>query len=142
MRPWGRRMLARGGARVARLDRRRPAHWVVLRVIPRAIAMRFDPDAADGLQATLQLTIRDPRGGAPAHFALAIAESSCSVRSGAAEHPGACAVVASDDLILLASGAASWPELLSSGRFELSGDPFLALRFAALFKLPVALEQV
>jgi hypothetical protein len=49
-------------------------------------------------------------------------------------------VVGSDDLILLASGAAGWPELLSSGRFELSGDPFLALRFAALFKLPIELE--
>ena len=47
-----------------------------------------------------------------------------------------------DDLIRLAGGAASWPELFSSGRFELSGDPFLALRFAALFRLPVELEPM
>jgi hypothetical protein len=127
---------------VARLERRRPAHWLVLRVIPRAIAMRFDPHAAEGLQATFQLAIRDPRGRPPALFALAIADAGCSVSAGPADGPGACAVVGSDDLILLASGAASWPELLSSGRFELSGDPFLALRFATLFKLPVALEAV
>ena len=54
--------------------------------------------------------------------------------------PAARATIGSDDLILLATGAASWPELLSSGRFELTGDPFLALRFASLFRLPVELD--
>ncbi|MGI8505678.1 MAG: SCP2 sterol-binding domain-containing protein [Solirubrobacteraceae bacterium] len=142
MRPVGRRLLARVGTRVARLDRRRTPHWVIVRVIPRAVAMRFDPAAADGLQATLELAIRDPRGRAPARFELAIADESCSVRPGPAKHPGARANVGADDLILLVSGAARWPELLSNGRFELSGDPFLALRFASLFKLPVALEPV
>ncbi len=126
---------------VARLDRRRPVHWIVLRVLPRAIAMRFDPPT-DQLEATLELAIRDPHGRPAARFELAIAGQSCSVRAGAAQRPGARATVGSDDLILLASGAASWPELLSSGRFDLSGDPFLALRFASLFKLPVALEPV
>jgi hypothetical protein len=104
--------------------------------------MRFDPSASDGLQATLQLTIRGPSGQAPQHFALAIAGADCSVRRGTPERPSARAIVGSDDLILLASGAASWPQLLSSGRFELSGDPFLALRFAALFNLPIQLEPV
>jgi hypothetical protein len=110
--------------------------------MPRAIRMRFDPGAAAGLDATFQLTIRDPGGRPPAHFRLAIADAACSVRRGPPERPGAQAVIGADDLILLVSGAASWPELLSSGRFELSGDPFLALRFAALFQLPVALEPV
>jgi alkyl sulfatase BDS1-like metallo-beta-lactamase superfamily hydrolase len=133
-------LIRRAGRRLARLDRRRAAHWIILRVIPRAIAMRFDPGAAQGLQATLELAIRDPRGRPPARFELAIADAVCSVRSGAADRPDARAVVGSDDLILLASGAATWPELLSSGRFELSGDPFLALRFASLFKMPVRLD--
>lgn len=126
---------------LARLDRRRPVHWLVLRILPRAIGMRFDPPT-DQLEATLELAIRDPHGRPPARFELAIAGQSCSVRAGAAQRPGARATVGSADLILLASGAANWPELLSSGRFELSGDPFLALRFASLFKLPVALEPV
>jgi hypothetical protein len=127
--------------RVARLDQLSGVHWIVLRVIPSAIARRFEPPA-DQLEATLELAIRDPRGRAPARFELAIAGQSCSVRSGAADRPGARAMIGSDDLILLASGAASWPELLSSGRFELAGDPFLALRFASLFRLPVELEPV
>jgi hypothetical protein len=136
----GRRLLRRAGARVARLDRRRAPHWVLLRVMPRAIAMRFDPAAADGLQATLELAIRDPHGRPAARFELTIEGTGCTVRPGAAASPGARALLGSDDLILLACGGASWPELLSSGRFELSGDPFLALRFAALFRLRVALE--
>jgi hypothetical protein len=115
---------------------------MILRALPRGIAMRFDPAAADGLEATFELAIRDPHGRPPSCFELAVTGTGCSVRSGAAERPGARAVVGCDDLIPLASGAASWPELLSSGRFELSGDPFLALRFASLFKLPVRLEQV
>jgi hypothetical protein len=124
---------------LARLDRRRGVHWIVLRAIPRAIVMRFEAPT-DQLEATLELAIRDPQGRSPARFELAIAGQSCSVRPGAAQQPGARATLGSDDLILLASGAASWPELLSSGRFELAGDPFLALRFASLFRLPVQLE--
>jgi hypothetical protein len=104
--------------------------------------MRFDSAASDGLQATLELVIRDPRGRAPTRYALGIASRACSVTRGAAVGAGARALVGADDLILLASGAASWPELLSSGRFELSGDPFLALRFASLFRLPVQLVPV
>jgi hypothetical protein len=51
-------------------------------------------------------------------------------------------VVGGDDLIALVRGTVTWPELISSGRFELSGDPFLALRFASLFRLPVRLDPV
>lgn len=124
------------------LDRRRFAHWVVLRALPRAIALRFDRDVADDLQATFELAVRNPRSGDATLYALAIADQRCRVRAGPARRPGARAAVRADDLILLASGAASWPELLSSGRFELSGDPFLALRFAALFRLAVMLDPV
>jgi hypothetical protein len=127
---------------LARLDRRRPVHWALLRLLPRAMARRFDPAAATDLEATLELTIRDPRGRSDARYELAIADARCAVRPGPATRPGARASIASDDLILLATGAVGWPELLSSGRFELTGDPFLALRFASLFRLPVVLDPV
>ena len=39
-------------------------------------------------------------------------------------------------MIRLVSGSAGWPELVSGGRLELSGDPFLAIRFPSLFRLP------
>jgi hypothetical protein len=128
--------------RLARLARRRAAHLVIVGALPRAIARRFDPAAAEGLDATIELSIRDPAGRDPRRFALAIAGESCSVSRGAAPSAGARALVGADDLIRLVGGAASWPELISSGRFELSGDAFLALRFASLFGLPVRLDPI
>ena len=44
--------------------------------------------------------------------------------------------VQAEDAIRLAAGSIGWPELVSSGRLAFSGDPFLALRFPALFRLP------
>ncbi len=129
-----------GGRWLAALDRRPAGHRVVVRALPAAIRRRFDPRSADGLEAVFELAIRDPRGRDPERFELAVADARCSVRPGAPAQPGARATIGSEDLILLASGAASWPELLSNGRFELSGDPFLALRFASLFRLPVELD--
>ena len=101
MRRWWRQLIARGAVHVARLDARRPVHWIVLRVLPSAIARRFDPPT-DQLEATFELAIRDPHGREPARFALTVAGQSCSVRPGAAQEPGARAMIGSDDLILLA----------------------------------------
>jgi alkyl sulfatase BDS1-like metallo-beta-lactamase superfamily hydrolase len=120
----------------------RLAHAVVLRALPRAMAMRFDPSAADDLDATIELAIRDPGDRPPRSFTLAIAENRCRVRPGPEPRAGARALVGADDLIALVRGTVTWPELISSGRFELSGDPFLALRFASLFRLPVRLDPV
>jgi hypothetical protein len=125
---------------LARRDRGPVAHRLILALLPRAIAHRFDAAAATDLDATLELAIRhDSR---PATYALAIAGTRCAVHPGPATRAHARATIGADDLILLAGGAITWPQLLSSGRFELSGDPFLALRFASLFRLPVVLEGV
>jgi hypothetical protein len=130
------------GQRLIVLDRNRLVHWVLMRVMSRAIAMRFDPSAADGLEATVELALRDPHGRPTSRFQLRISGRRCSVHPGAADDTAARATVGSDDLILLATGAVAWPELFSSGRFDLTGDPFLALRFASLFRLPVVLDPV
>jgi hypothetical protein len=123
---------------LARRDRGRLMHWLIVRLLPRAVALRFDPTAAHDLDATLELAIRhDSR---PARYGLTISAQRCSVRAGPPLDPGARATVGADDLILLAGGAVTWPQLLSSGRFELTGDPFLALRFASLFRLPVVID--
>jgi len=123
---------------LARRDRGRLTHALILATLPRAIARRFDAAAADDLDATLELAIRHEVR--PASYALRIAGARCTVRPGAPAQANARAALGSDDLILLAGGAATWPQLLSSGRFQLTGDPFLALRFASLFQLPVVLE--
>jgi SCP-2 sterol transfer family len=128
--------LSSGGARVAKLDRGAVPHWMIVKALGRAIPRRFDPDAAGDLNATFELRVRNPRGREPARFALRIADGSVTVTGGPAADAGACATVGADDLILMVSGAIGWPALLSNGRLELRGDPFLALRFPSLFRLP------
>jgi SCP-2 sterol transfer family len=131
-----RSFLSRGGERVAGLDARPVPHRVILRAIPYAIPRRFDPEAAGELGAVFELRVRDPRGGEPTAFELTVADGGCQVNPGPAPDPGATATVGADDLIRMLSGAIGFPELLASGQLELGGDPFLALRFPALFRLP------
>jgi hypothetical protein len=121
---------------VAELDGRPIAHRMILRAIPRAIPRRFDPEAAGDLRAVFELRIRDPRGGEPALFQLTIADRQVDVRPGPVSDPEATAALGADDMIRLVSGAIGFPELLASGKLELGGNPFLALRFPALFRLP------
>jgi hypothetical protein len=131
-----RRLLARLGARVARLDRRPVMHRVIVRAIPAAVRLVFDPGAATDLETTFELRVRDPRGREPTRFTIAVRECRCQVLPGPASDAVAAVIAGADDLVLMASGAVGWPELLSSGRLELTGNPFLALRFPVLFRLP------
>ena len=134
MRPRAQQILSRGGARLATLE---PAvHRAALRAIPYAVQRRFDAGAAGAVEAVFELQVRDPRGRAPERFALTIADGRCDVRPGAAAQAGATVAIGADDMVRLVSGASGWPELLSSKRLELGGDPFLALRFPILFRLP------
>lgn len=121
--------------RLARLDRLGPVHRLFLALLPRALARRFDGAAAGDLQTTVQLTLLHASGATS--YALVIADGAVAVRPGPCPAAAARAQLGSADLMRLAGGAVGWPELLSSGRFELTGDPFLALRFAGLFRLPV-----
>ena len=130
------------GQRLIALDRYSLVHWMLVRFVSRAIALRFSPSAAGDLDATLELALRDPHGRPTTRYEVRISGGRCTVRPGAPHGAGARASIGSDDLIMLASGAVAWPELFSSGRFELTGDPFLALRFASLFRLPVVLDAV
>jgi hypothetical protein len=132
------RVLSRGGDRVARLDARPVPHWVILRSLRRAIALRFDPVAAGDLAAVFELRVRDPGGGEPAKFALTVSGGCCSVTRGPAARANASVTVGADDVIRMVSGAVAWPALLATGQLELAGDPFTALRFPQLFRLPGA----
>jgi SCP-2 sterol transfer family len=130
--------VARGGAVVARLEDRAVLYRAVVRAIPIAIPRRFDAEAAGDLETKFELRIRDPRGREPARFTINIREGRCEVHPGGAGNGVTAVTVAPGDLVRLASAATGWPELLSGGRLELSGNPFEALRFPTLFRLPAA----
>ncbi len=130
-------LLRRGGASLASLDRRPLSRRLILAGLPHALPAVFDPASAGDLTAVYELRVREPGHTSPARFAISIAGRRCRVEVGDAPSPGAAVELTVGDIIRLASGAAGWPEMLSSGRLQLSGDPFLALRFPNLFRMPV-----
>jgi hypothetical protein len=111
---------------------------LVLIAIPYGARALFSPRSAPDLEATFELRISDPRGGEPARFALVIGGGRCQVRRGAVVDAAAAVTVAAADLVRMVLRVVGWPELLAKGRLELSGNPFLALRFPTAFRLPAA----
>ncbi len=106
--------------------------WAIARTIP----LRFDGSRANGLTAAFELRVRERPGREPLRFTLDVADGVCRVSRGADGSAGAVATVGLADLIRMTAGLVGWPKLMSTGRLELSGDPFLALRFPLLFRLP------
>ncbi len=92
---------------------------------------RFDPIAAGDLDAIFELRLAD----VDARYAIQVSGGQCQVARGAAPEAGARLTIATGDLLRLVSGVAQWMELLAARRLELTGDPFLALRFPQLFGL-------
>jgi hypothetical protein len=99
----------------------------VLAALPVGIERRFDEQAAGELDATLELRVGGRR------FAVRVADRRCTVERGAAPEAGAYVAISPGDIARLVTGTVAWPVLLAGGRLELGGDPFLALRFPALF---------
>ncbi len=112
-----------------------PAHPLTVRAVQTVLPRQFDASCARDLDARIELRIRDPRGGTPAPLSLRIAGGELSITSGQSAGAQATAELGADDMIRLAAGSISWPALLATGRMTFSGDPFLALRFPALFRL-------
>jgi len=135
-RPRVQALLRGGGERVAALSAHGATHALAMRAIQVALPARFDPEQARDLDATLELRVRRPDGGGSTPLALRIAHGELEVSSGPAPGASAAAELGADDMVRLAAGAVGWPALISAGRMSLTGDPFLALRFPALFRLP------
>lgn len=129
--------LRHGDRHLARLDRG-IARRALLAALPRAMPMQFVPAAAEGFDGTIALCVRSRNGGPAARYEIRVARGRCAVRRVAAPAAGTTITVAGSDLVRLAGGAAAWPRLMGEGRLEIEGDPFVALRFPALFGLAAA----
>lgn len=97
----------------------------------------FERAHAQDLRATFELRVRPLRGCEPWCFAVYVEGGRCWLRPRAPADPDASATISLADLLRLAVGSEGWPALLSGGRLELAGDPFLALRLPMLFRLPL-----
>jgi hypothetical protein len=113
--------------------------WALARVLAVAIPLRFDPDQAAGIDATLELRVGIR--GRLAVLTIAVADCRCVVRPGPSPQAAAAATVGLSNLIRMVIGDVGWPQLLSRGSLQFSGDPFLALRVPALFRLPAGQRE-
>jgi hypothetical protein len=110
--------------------------WLIAHVVAMAIPLWFDAGKSDGIDATIDLRIGIR--GRPVFLTVAIANRQCVVTRGKPSRAGATATIGLADLIRIVIGDVGWPQLLSRGRFQLAGDPFLALRLPTLFRLGAA----
>jgi SCP-2 sterol transfer family len=108
---------------------------MLARLVALAMGLRFDPARAEGLNATLGLRLRILGGRRILPLTLRVRDGRCEVTPGSSPDAGAQVAIGLLDMIRVGLGVVPWPGLLSSGRLELTGDPFLALRFPTLFRL-------
>jgi hypothetical protein len=108
---------------------------LVLGALPAGLSRRFDAAAAGDLDATFELRVPGGRNG-QRRFAVRVSESRCTVERRAAPEAGASVMISAGDIVRLVTRTLPWPVLLANDRLELGGDPFLALRFPKLFRLP------
>jgi len=108
---------------------------MLARLVALAMGLRFDPARAEGLNATLALRLRILGGRRILPLTLRVHDGRCEVTPGSSPDAGAQVAIGLLDMIRVGLGVVAWPGLLSSGRLELTGDPFLALRFPTLFRL-------
>jgi len=129
-------VVRRGGGQLARLNRIRPGHAMLVVGIYMLIPLLFDPEAAGDLDDHFELRIRNPRGGDPDVAMVVVANRKCQVVLGPYRPARVVVTTGADDIVRMASGEIGWPQLVSAGRMVLWGDPYLALRFPLLFGLP------
>ena len=110
----------------------RISNGVVLAALPAGLTRRFRPDVAGDLDATIALRVGE------ATYAIRVRDGRCKVTRGDAPEAGATLSVSPGDAVRLLTGDADWPALLGARRMQISGDPFLALRFPGLFGLTAA----
>jgi predicted lipid carrier protein YhbT len=121
-----------GGRLAARSDNHTLPRRVALRALPRVLARRFAPAHAKDLEALVELRVNASRGGEEVRFALQFGDGTLSVTRRSAPEAQAWLSGSLSDLVLIASGARGWTELLATQRLELGGDPFTALRVPIL----------
>jgi len=114
---------------------------MLARVVALVMGLRFDPAHAAGLNATLALRVRILGGRRTLLLRVWVHDGRCEVTPGSSPDAGAQVAIGLLDMIRVALRLVAWPALLSSGRLELTGDPFLALRFPTLFRLSAVGSQ-
>ena len=95
-----------------------------------AMAGRFQPSKAAGVNATVQYDITGDQGGT---WNAVIKDGACQVNSGAAASPNLTITMSSQDWLDMTGGKLSGQMAFMSGKLKLKGDMGLAMKIGSIF---------
>ena len=95
-----------------------------------AMAGRFQPSKAAGVNATIQYDITGDQGGT---WNAVIKDGACQVNSGAATSPNLTITMSSQDWLDMTGGKLSGQMAFMSGKLKLKGDMGLAMKIGSIF---------
>ena len=97
-----------------------------------AMAGKFRPDKAAGVNATIQYDITGDQGGT---WNAVIKDGICTVTPGAAATPSLTLSMSSQDWLDMVGGKLSGQMAFMSGKLKLKGDMGLAMKIGGLFQV-------
>ena len=93
---------------------------------------RLDPEAAAGLDATIQFDLSGDGGGV---WHCAIKDGACAVAEGAHDAPTMTVSMEAADYVELTAGRLDGMTAFMGGRLRIAGDMGLAMQMQNLFKM-------
>jgi len=97
-----------------------------------AMAGRFRPDKAAGVNATIQYDISGDQGGS---WHAVIKDGTCTVNAGQATSPNLTLGMSAQDWLDMVGGKLSGQMAFMSGKLKLKGDMGLAMKIGGLFQV-------
>ena len=97
-----------------------------------AMASRFQPSKALGVNASIQYDITGDQGGT---WHAVIKDGTCAVNQGAAASPNLTLTMSSQDWLDMIAGKLSGQMAFMSGKLKFKGDMGLAMKVGSLFSV-------
>lgn len=98
-----------------------------------AMASRFIPAKAEGVNAVIQFNLSGDNGGL---FWLKIADGKCESGEGQAETPKMTLKAAADDWHAVSTGKMNAMQAFMSGKLKIEGDMGIAMKLQTMFANP------
>ena len=95
----------------------------------------LNPDAAKGMNATIQFNLSGDDGG---QWYVALKDGTCQVQEGTASSANMTLSMSAQDYVDMIMGKLNGQMAFMSGKLKISGDMGLAMKMQSLFKRPGA----
>jgi putative sterol carrier protein len=99
------------------------------------MAANLNPDAAKGMNATIQFNLSGDNGG---QWYTTIKDGKADVQKGTASSPNMTLSMSAQDYVDMIMGKLNGQMAFMSGKLKISGDMGLAMKMQSLFKRPGA----